>query len=67
MVKNFKAMDDKNKRGPQDASRVNVTEDYELQYWKERFGVSSDELKNAVRAIGTNVTDVEKYLEVNRR
>jgi hypothetical protein len=32
--------DDKSKRGPQDRSRINTAEDYEVRYWKsgERFG-----------------------------
>lgn len=53
--------DNKNETGPQDASRVNVHEAYELQYWKERFGVSSEALKSAVEAVGPSVKAVEDY------
>jgi len=36
--------DDKNIRGPQDRSRINLSEDYEVQYWTKELGVSKDEL-----------------------
>ena len=54
--------DDKNIRGPQDRSRINIHEDYELQYWSEKFGVSTDELKKAVAAVGVSAKDVEAFL-----
>lgn len=54
--------DDKNMRGPQDRSRINIHEDYELQYWSEKFGVSRDELKKAVAAVGVSANDVEAFL-----
>jgi hypothetical protein len=30
--------DDKAKTAPQDLQRVNVNEDYEVQYWTKKFG-----------------------------
>lgn len=59
-------MDDKNKKGPQDASRVNVNEDYELQYWSERFNITRDELKKAVAEAGPSVSAVEEFLKRRR-
>jgi hypothetical protein len=35
-------MDDKSKRGPQDATRVNVNETYEVILWRERYNVTPD-------------------------
>ena len=35
--------DDRTKRGPQDRSRVNTSEDYELRYWSEKWGVSPEQ------------------------
>ncbi len=56
-------MDDKNKRGSQDRSRIHTSEDYELQYWSEKFGVSREELREAVEQSGSNDPDkVEEYL-----
>ncbi len=45
-------VDSKAKRGVQDRTRINLGEDYEVRYWSERFGVSRDELKSAVKAVG---------------
>lgn len=59
-------MDDKNKRGPQDSKRVNVNEDYEVQYWTEKFGCSKEQLKKAVEAVGVMAERVEEYLKKNK-
>jgi hypothetical protein len=58
----LKIMDDKTKTGKGDDSRINVNESYEVRYWSEKFGVTPDELKDAVEAAGTQVTAVEEYL-----
>lgn len=42
--------DDKSVRAPQDSSRIAMNEDYEVEYWTERFGVSRDKLQKAVDA-----------------
>ena len=36
--------DDKTNRGPQDRSRINMHEDYEVRYWTEALGVSPPRL-----------------------
>lgn len=56
-------MDDKNKQGPQDRSRINVNESYELQYWSERFGISREELRKVVDKVGVSVSAVEEALK----
>lgn len=58
--------DDKNNRGSQDRSRINTSEDYELDYWTAKFGVSRDELRNAVDQVGSSADAVEEYLKNNR-
>jgi hypothetical protein len=55
--------DDKSTRGPADASRINVHEDYELRYWSQKFGVSAEELKAAVKSAGVMAKDVEAQLK----
>jgi DNA-binding transcriptional LysR family regulator len=49
-------------RGGQDRQRINVNEDYELRDWAEKFGVSPDQLKEAVQAVGDNADNVEQHL-----
>ena len=55
--------DDKSKTRPQDAKRINVNEDYELQDWSKKFGVSPEQLKAAVKEVGTSAEAVEKHLK----
>ena len=55
--------DDKTERGPQDASRVAMGEDYEVRYWTKKFGVDRDKLQRAVDVAGTSVSDVEIELK----
>ena len=54
--------DDKSKTAPQDSSRVNLNEPYEVQYWTQRFGCTRAELEMAVKRAGVMVKDIEKAL-----
>ncbi len=49
-------------RGPRDASRIAMQEDYEVQYWTKKFGVSKAELQAAVDSVGHMAVDVQKKL-----
>lgn len=57
--------DDKTLRGPQDASRVALGEDYEVTYWTKKFGVTEDQLRDAVKAVGNSADAVERHLKGN--
>ena len=54
--------DDRKKKGPQDASRVNVHESWEVEYWTKRLGVTPAKLKETVQKVGPMVKDVQKHL-----
>lgn len=56
--------DNKNYTGSPDRERINTSEDYEVRYWSEKFGVSSQELIDAVKNSGSNSPEkVEEYLK----
>ena len=55
--------DNKNDRGPQDASRVALGEEYEVRYWTKKFGVGRVALKRAVAAVGNGADAVERELK----
>ena len=59
--------DDKQKVGGQDRARINVNEDYELRDWSKKFGVSPDQLKKAVAAVGDRADAVERHLKGSER
>ena len=54
--------DDLTNRGPQDRSRVNVNEPWELRYWTQHFGVTEAQLRAAVSAVGVSRDAVERHL-----
>ncbi|KRC25590.1 DUF3606 domain-containing protein [Acidovorax sp. Root219] len=58
--------DDKTKTGGQDRTRISLTEDYEVRDWAKKFGVTVDELKAAVKAVGNDAKAVEAHLKGGR-
>ena len=59
--------DDTTKSGGQDRRRINVNEAYELRDWSEKLGVTPDDLKRAVNAVGTSAAAVEEHLKGQKR
>jgi hypothetical protein len=55
--------DDKSKVGSPDRDRINISEDYEVRYWSEKFGVSASQLKDAVKAVGPMSKAVGAHLK----
>jgi hypothetical protein len=54
---------DNTKRAPLDSNLISLTEDYEIEYWRTRFGVSDDRLAEAVRRVGHSAAAVEADLK----
>jgi hypothetical protein len=59
--------DDKTNVGRIDRARINVNEDYELRDWSAKLGVTSWEVKAAVRKVGPMAKDVARALGSNAR
>ena len=57
--------DDTSKSQGQDRERINVNQEYELRDWSKSLGVSTDELKKAVAAVGDRAEKVREYLKSN--
>ncbi|MNR18316.1 MULTISPECIES: DUF3606 domain-containing protein [unclassified Achromobacter] len=55
--------DDLKNRGAQDRSRINVNEAHELRYWTNELGVSDEQLRKAVQAVGVSATAVREHLK----
>jgi hypothetical protein len=54
--------DSRTKKDFRDRTRINMSEDYEKDYWKKRLKVSGQQLAGAIRAVGPSVKKVEEYL-----
>ena len=50
-------------REPEDRRTINLTEDWEVEYWSKKFNVTPDKLRAAVKAHGNSVTEVRKQLK----
>jgi hypothetical protein len=54
--------DNKSLKGVQDRTRINLSEDYEVRYWCEKFGVTEDELRAAVKRVGNSAKAVDSEI-----
>ena len=55
--------DNLQKSGPQDRSRINVHEEWEVRYWTEALGVSREALEKAVSEVGVSAEKVREHLK----
>ncbi len=54
--------DNKNDIGKRDRDRIDISEPYELEYWKKRLGITTEQLKQAIQKVGPMTKDVEDFL-----
>ena len=54
--------DDLKNRGPQDRSRISLTEEWEVAYWTKSLGVSRERLEQLVREHGNSADAVKTAL-----
>lgn len=57
----------KDVRTPADANVVNLDEDWEVEYWCERFDVNEATLRACVMQVGPAASDVERKLRIAAR
>jgi len=49
-------------RGPQDRSRISMSEDWEIDYWTKELNCSEEELRDAISKAGSSVESVREFL-----
>jgi hypothetical protein len=54
--------DDMKNRGPQDRTRISLSEEHEVRYWTQALGVSKEQLAAAVQAVGSSAERVRAHL-----
>jgi len=52
-------------RRPSDMANVDINEEWELRWWARELGLSEDQLKAAVREVGTATTQLRQYRPPN--
>lgn len=55
--------DEKRNVGSPDRDRISLSEDYEVRDWTQALGVSEQELREAVDAVGSSADKVRAYLK----
>lgn len=55
--------DDKNKQDARDRNQVAGNEDYEIDYLVKKLGVTREQVKEAIKAVGNNREQIEAYLK----
>jgi hypothetical protein len=54
--------DDPTIRRPQEASRIALEEEHEIRYWTTKWGISREELADAVARVGHGAAAVARHL-----
>lgn len=49
-------------RQPQDPTKISTSEDWELDYWSKKFGVTKNQIKQAANAVGNSTAKIKAYL-----
>jgi hypothetical protein len=55
-------MDNLHNKAPQDRSKIDMHEDYEVQYWTRELGLSKEQLQQIVDKVGNSAAAVRKEL-----
>jgi len=62
LFRSARMSDDRKNRGEPDRSRISLSEDYEVRYWTERFGVTKEQLAVAIHRVGNSADAVRQAL-----
>ena len=55
--------DDTKNTGSPDRDRISLSEDYEVRDWAKSLGITEEELRGAVKAVGNSADKVREYLK----
>ena len=53
-------VDNPGMRGPRDRQRIDIHQEHEVRYWSDKLGVTPEQLRDAVEAVGPMVEAVEQ-------
>ena len=49
------------KRGAQDWSRIDASQDWQVQFWATKLQVTKDDIRRAIDTVGDATGDIKKY------
>ena len=63
----FNMADNVKLAGPDDMECISLVEGWEVRYWKEKLGVTGEQLVEAVKAVGIQAEDIRRHLASQSR
>jgi hypothetical protein len=60
-------VDDPKKRGAAHRARINLHQEQEVRYWAKKWGITAEQLRDAVGEVGSMAGEVAKYLGKDER
>ena len=54
--------DNTNRRGPEDPKTISLSQAWEVAYWTRELGVTEQQLRAAIVAVGNSTAAVRRYL-----
>ena len=57
--------DNLRRTGPEDPTKINLHQSYEVTYWCTKFRCTKEQLRDAVDAVGVSVRKVKQYLGID--
>ena len=58
--------DNKQNTGNPDRNFISLKEEYEVKDWAKKYNVTTDELRKAVKAVGSKAEDVERFFKARK-
>jgi len=57
--------DNLKRKQPEDPEKININQQWEVDYWCDNLGCSEELLRRAVEKVGPMVSDVKRWLRTN--
>ncbi|WP_084156426.1 DUF3606 domain-containing protein [Desulforegula conservatrix] len=54
--------DNLKRKKPEDPTKINTHQEWELDYWSKELGVTKEKIKEAVKKVGNSTDKVRQYL-----
>ncbi len=58
-------MDNWEKPESYDSNKINIHENFEVEYWTKIIGISAEELRKTVAIVGNSATAIKNHLHIN--
>lgn len=57
-------VDNLQRKGPEDPRTINLSQEWEVKYWSQKYGITEEQLREIVKQVGSSRSKVEFYLNL---